>query len=236
MTQAPEDRDLGRRRLEAAIASKGTSADVIHAMVLRLVEAEGLGGELLEFGAGTGALIRTLVRRGRFTRITGADILGRPEGLDPAISWIGMDLNDPLPLPGASFDTILSTEVIEHLENPRAVFREWFRLLRPGGTLVMTTPNQESVRSLCALLAGGHFASFLGMSYPAHITALLRLDITRICRETGFADPRFAYTDHGGLPKRPNTSWQSLSFNRLRGRLFSDNIGAVVRRPGPARG
>ena len=36
-----------------------------------------------------------------------------------------------------SFDAIISTEVIEHLENPRAVFREFARLVRPGGRLLL---------------------------------------------------------------------------------------------------
>ena len=60
--------------------------------------------------------------------LTAADILPRPAGLDTTTRWIEGDLNEPLPLPSGSFDVIISTEVIEHLENPRAVFREFGRL------------------------------------------------------------------------------------------------------------
>ncbi len=38
-------------------------------------------------------------------------------------------------------------EVIASLENPRAVFREFARLLRPNGVLLLTMPNQESLRA-----------------------------------------------------------------------------------------
>ena len=99
------------------------------------------------------------------------------------IEWIQADLNAPLPCPDASFDAIISTEVIEHLENPRAVFREFSRLLRPGGHLLLTTPNQESIRSLASLIVRGHHVAFLDESYPAHLTALVRRDMERLCLE-----------------------------------------------------
>jgi 2-polyprenyl-3-methyl-5-hydroxy-6-metoxy-1,4-benzoquinol methylase len=131
-----------------------------------------------------------------------------------------------------AFDVIMSVEVIEHLENPRAIFREFFRLLRPGGGLILTTPNQESIRSYCGLVFGGHFASFLGRSYPAHITALLRMDISRICEECGFGAPLYFYTNSGKIPKLPQVNWQQISFGLLKGRLFSDNLVAVIAKPG----
>jgi 2-polyprenyl-3-methyl-5-hydroxy-6-metoxy-1,4-benzoquinol methylase len=162
--------------------------------------------------------------------LTGADLLPRPEGIAHQVEWIQADLNVPLPCADASFDAIISTEVIEHLENPRAVFRELSRLLRPGGSLLLTTPNQESIRSIASLIARGHFVAFLDESYPAHLTALVRRDLERLCSETGFEPPRFSYTDDGAVPKWPTVSWQTISFGLLRGRLFSDNLLAVTRR------
>ena len=120
--------------------------------------------------------------------------------------------------------------MIEHLENPRAVFREFHRLLRPRGTLLLTTPNQESLRSLAALVLRGHFVDFLDGSYPAHITALVRKDFERIAAEAGFARPRFLYTDDGGVPRFPTMKWQTVSFGLLRGRLFSDNVLVLTQR------
>jgi 2-polyprenyl-3-methyl-5-hydroxy-6-metoxy-1,4-benzoquinol methylase len=152
------------------------------------------------------------------------DILSQPEALPTSVKWIEADLNNPTVAADSSYDVIISTEVIEHLENPRGVFRELHRLLRPGGTLIVTTPNQESIRSYLCLLLDGHYAGFRDASYPAHITALLRKDFERVCGETGFAPPRFFYTECGGIPKFPRFHWQEVLFGLARGRLFSDNV------------
>ena len=127
----------------------------------------------------------------------------------------------------ASFDAVICSEVIEHLENPRSVFRSLFAALKPGGKLVLTMPNQENVRSFLTLIFRSQFAFFQEHDYPAHITALLRVDLIRICRETGFSEPYFYYTNRGWMPK-VWTTWQKASMNLLRGRLFSDNLGMIV--------
>lgn len=221
---------LQERRLHAALASGGTSGDAIYAAARAMVHAMRLTGRVLEFGAGTGTLISQLVADGCDCTWTGADLLPRPAGIRNDVEWIHADLNAPLPCPDASFDAIISTEVIEHLENPRAVFREFARLLRPAGRLLLTTPNQESIRSLASLIVRGHHVAFLDESYPAHLTALIRRDLERLCVEVGFEPPAFSYTDRGAVPKWTSVTWQSLSFGLLRGRLFSDNLVAVTRR------
>jgi 2-polyprenyl-3-methyl-5-hydroxy-6-metoxy-1,4-benzoquinol methylase len=233
MTPTSDD-DLRQRRMAAAVASKGTSSDTILAAVIGVTQVQEFQGSLLDFGAGTGSLARELLRTGYSGKITGADILSRPIGLPRSIDWVTGDLNLPIKVEDGTFDCIVSTEVIEHLENPRAVFREFHRLLKPTGLLLVTTPNQESLRSLLSLLLAGHFVYFLDRSYPAHITALLRLDFQRICSETKFAPPAFYYTNKGGLPKLPSLNWQTISLGLLKGRLFSDNVLVVAKKIGLA--
>ena len=221
---------LLERRMQAAVASRGTSGDAIYNAARAKAQAMNLTGRVLEFGAGTGTLITQLVANGCTCTFTGADLLPRPAGIPRDVEWIHADLNTPLPSADGSFDAIISTEVIEHLENPRAVFREFARLLQPGGHLLLTTPNQESIRSLASLIARGHHVAFLDESYPAHLTALVRKDLERMCFESGFEPPRFSYTDHGAVPKWTSLTWQSLSGGLLRGRWFSDNLVAVTTR------
>lgn len=216
-------------RQAAAQASGGTSGEPVRSLVLRLLESESLSGDLLDFGAGRGELLRLLQARGGFRTLTGADIFSRPAEFPEAIAWIEQDLNQPLTTP-QRFDVVVCTEVIEHLENPRLTFRSIHDALKPDGVLLLTMPNQESLRSYAALLLRGHFVGFLDSCYPAHITALLRADLRRICRECHFGPPAFSFSDYGVVPRLTSTTWQRLSFGRLSGRWFSDNLGMVARR------
>jgi 2-polyprenyl-3-methyl-5-hydroxy-6-metoxy-1,4-benzoquinol methylase len=111
------------------------------------------------------------------------------------------------------------------------MIREIFRILRPGGTAIVTTPNNETWRSLIALLVRGHFVYFGDSDYPAHITALLRKDFIRIFQEALFAAPEFYFSNSGGIPGKPLTSWQQVSFGALGGLRYSDNILALARKP-----
>jgi len=212
----------------AALASQGISDNAIYAVFLEILEDLKLKGDLLDFGAGAGNLTRLISELDRFESITSADIIQQPVYLDKSIKWISEDLNNQLSIADETYDVIVSPEVIEHLENPRAIIREWFRLLRPNGTLIFSTPNNESLRSLLSLILQGHFVSFVDSCYPAHITALVRKDIGRILNESGFSQPTFVFTDVGGIPKFPQWKWQSISLGLLKGLRFSDNLIVIA--------
>ena len=222
------------KRLTSAKASQGISGEPIYRTVLAILKEMKQGCELLEFGAGMGSLVRKISESGFRGKITAADIQPRPDQLPSQVNWIQSDLNYPISVASNSFDLIISTEVIEHLENPRAVFRDFHRMLRPGGQLIVTTPNQESIRAFVSLLFKGHFVAFLDSCYPAHITALLRKDFDRICRECDFESPLFVYTDSGGIPGIPRILWQQITFNLLNGRLFSDNVMIMTKKTIPS--
>jgi 2-polyprenyl-3-methyl-5-hydroxy-6-metoxy-1,4-benzoquinol methylase len=222
--------NLTEFRKHASERSGGTSAEPIKRLLARMLEhANGSIGSILDFGAGKGEFLERLHRTRACHDLTGIDLFDRPTSLPDAIAWHTQDLNEPTLL-GREFDTVICSETIEHLENPRQAFRTLNTLLRPGGVLLLTMPNQESIRSLVGLIFGGHFTQFRGDCYPAHITALLRLDLCRICAETGFLAPEFFFTDDGGVPKLPFLRWQTISFGLLRGRWFSDNLGMVARK------
>ena len=223
-------RRLTEHRKLASELSGGTSSDCIKSMVLSIVQHHQLSGALLDFGAGKGELLSQLRREMQWKDLAGCDLMTRPTELPEDMDWQQQDLNENVQF-ARLFDVVICSEIIEHLENPRLTFRCLFQLLKPGGALVLTMPNQECIRSYAGLIFGGHFTHFLGNSYPAHITALLRMDLIRICSETGFSSPQFYFTNQGAIPKLTSLSWQTISFGLLRGRLFSDNLGMLALKP-----
>lgn len=51
-----------------------------------------------------------------------------------------LDLNQPLPFANAEFDTIILSDVLEHIAEPRALWEEMARLLAPGGRIILNVP------------------------------------------------------------------------------------------------
>jgi len=224
-----DSKDLVAWRRESAEKSGGTSPGEIKEFVLKLIEPLGKFQNILDFGAGKGELIGILGDRFPALNLSGTDILPRPANLKPEVAWHQQDLNQPW-RPEQLFDLVICSEVIEHLENPRQLFRDLAALIRPGGWLVMTMPNQESYRSLLSLWVRGNHVSFTGDCYPAHITALLAEDLRRIAAESGFEKPEIHFSGRGVLPKLTGISWQQLSFGLFRGKRFSDGVGMVAQR------
>jgi 2-polyprenyl-3-methyl-5-hydroxy-6-metoxy-1,4-benzoquinol methylase len=213
-----------RRREDAARSSEGHSEDAILAMVIRILEAEGAGGHLVDVGCGRGDLFWHLPSS--ITTYTGVDLVryqGFPEVHRAALQIA--DLNQRLPVADDAADVAVSIETIEHLENPRALFRELFRILKPGGLLVVTTPNQLSILSKLCLIVKDRHAAFQAVHYPAHITALLPSDLENIGREQKLEGVRTVYSDAGRIPGTA-LHWPAP----LKGRLFSDNVACVARR------
>jgi|GEM_PF-230465 len=217
-------------RKAAADHAAGASAEPVYRMLERGLAEVHASGCLLDFGAGGGALSRRLIASGRFSEVTGADIVAAPVDVD-GLRWVQQDLNEPLKVPDGSYDVVVAAEVIEHLENPRALARDWFRVLRPGGSLLFSTPNNESLRALDSLAVQGHFVAFTDSSYPAHITPMLRKDMERVVMEAGFSAPFFRFTNVGGIPKFPDVSWQHMTRGLLKGMRFSDNVLCVAHKP-----
>jgi 2-polyprenyl-3-methyl-5-hydroxy-6-metoxy-1,4-benzoquinol methylase len=115
---------------------------------------------------------------------------------------------------------VIAAEVIEHLENPRQVAREWFQILKTGSTLILSTPKNDSIRSLMALLLREHCVAFLDSCHPAHVTALLRKDSGHSNRSQVFR-PTLPLHQYGSLPKLSAVSWQQVSFGLLKSCRFS---------------
>lgn len=114
-------------------------------------------GRLLDAPCGRGYLSRKLADAG--FSVSALDLDG--EGFRAAgIEFTAGDLNDKLPYAAASFDYVLSVEGIEHLHGTAATVAEFARVLKPGGLLVVTTPNTNSARSRLKFLLFGSFCYF----------------------------------------------------------------------------
>ena len=113
------------------------------------------GARILDAPCGvTAALTLTLLEHG-FDAI-GADVApGAEARLGKAFAKA--DLDSPFPWPDHSFDAAISTEGIEHLENHFLFLREMCRILKPGGVLVLTTPNITALRSRVRFFGSGFF-------------------------------------------------------------------------------
>ncbi len=207
--------------------SLGISGDPIYRAVADAVaERHSGGGILIDVGCGAGNLWSYL--RSRFDRYVGVDVV-RYNGLPEQAEFHSIDLDTGrVPLPDAAGDVVVAIETIEHLENPRTFVRELTRIARPGGWVVVTTPNQLSLLSKMTLVLKNEFNAFQSSSYPAHLTALLEADLRRIGGECGWSNLAVAYTGSGRIPGTARHWPRSLS--RSVPRTFSDNVLVIGRR------
>jgi len=214
-----------------ALHSEGQSQDAILAVVGDVLRRTREHFDVIvDLGCGRGDCARAL--EGMFGAYVGVDVL-RYDHFPTAklVEFRQADLNQPpYPVHDGFADAVVSVETIEHLENPRALVREMARIARPGGLVVVTTPNQLSLTSKLYLVGRNQFHAFQEAPglYPAHITALLEQDLLRIAAECMLVDVRIRYTDRGRIPL---TNWQWPRALGARGRWFSDNVVLIARRP-----
>lgn len=208
--------------------SLGASDVVIYKAAAQALRRRGAHGRVVDVGCGSGGLRSFL--GDVIESYAGIDAI-RYEGLPNGIAFMRADLNrDPIPVPDDSADVAIAVETIEHLENPRAFMRELVRIAKPDGWIVVTTPNQRSLVSLGALLLKGHFAAFGIRNYPAHQTALLDTDLSRIAAENDLVDVAIEYTGLGRMPLSSSPYPRLLS--RVFPRAMSDNVLLIGRKRG----
>ncbi len=128
----------------------------VESALQRLARERG-GSDALEVGPGSGIYLPLLCEL--FERVTASDI--EPEYLDhltgvvaePPNLELGVDDIASSCLEPESFDLVLCSEVIEHTPNPDQVIAGLRRVLRPGGALVLSTPQARSTLELASKVA-----------------------------------------------------------------------------------
>lgn len=141
------------------------------------------GKRIIDFGCGDGAFAYWLVRRGAL--VVGIDpaheaiVLGRKHHLALGSQAIFSTASGyAAPFADASFDGIISSDVIEHVQRPDRFLAEIHRLLKPGGWAIISTPIRLTEKPLDRL----HVSEW----FPSDFQVLVR---------SVFADARF-YRSH----------------------------------------
>lgn len=111
-------------------------------------------GRLLDAGSGSDALGQVLKER---FDVFSLDLYESP-GMKGR--FVRADLNANLPYADGAFDYVLCSESLQYLENHAGLFREFARVLKAGGELVISIPNVLSASSRLYFLQRGYFPSF----------------------------------------------------------------------------
>ena len=115
-------------------------------------------------------------------KIISVDKFGKPD--------IQTDLNDILPIKSNSADTIIASEVIEHLTNPFLFLSECKRIIKPEvGTIILTTPNALSLAEFQQYWT----SAIHGREYGEHLFNWHRINMDNLIKEVGLEIIHFEY-------------------------------------------
>ena len=118
-------------------------------------------GRVLDCPAGEGALVERLIAAGFDARA--CDLYDELFRLDNVEIKKG-DLSGTLPYEGRSFDYITSLDGLEHIDSPPQAFREYRRLLKPSGHLIISVPNIMNIEERLKWLLFGYTSHFKPLS------------------------------------------------------------------------
>ncbi|MBT1072569.1 class I SAM-dependent methyltransferase [Pelotalea chapellei] len=142
-----------------------------------------IGNDILDAGCGEGLTLEKLVKLNPAARVIGVDT--EPENLEICRRH-GLPVQEgslyDLPFADASFDTVLFSEVIEHLDDPERALAEIFRVLRPGGRVIIIFPNDRTFM-LARLALGMVREAFYD---PGHVRQWTPRQIRSVLSAVGF--------------------------------------------------
>jgi ubiquinone/menaquinone biosynthesis C-methylase UbiE len=141
----PKDREKCRQLFEKYYAGRKFH-DALYRDLIKKHLAP--GARLLD--AGCGRYLKFSKEWAGMAKVVGIDLESTLETANERSPFgVRGDLNH-LPFPAGYFDLVISRHVIEHLEDPPQVFREFHRVLKPGGKVILLTPNKYDYVSVIA--------------------------------------------------------------------------------------
>jgi len=160
--------------------------DARHGAMLRFITRHHpQRGRLIEIGAGGGFFLKAAERAG--WSVAGIEISS--EGVEFCTTRLGLDVRresaEDVSFPAASADVAVMFDVIEHLLDPLAALERVRTVLRPGGLLVVSTPN---LHALTRLALGSEWAV---LSPAEHLYNFTAPSLGRLLTRAGYSDVQF---------------------------------------------
>jgi SAM-dependent methyltransferase len=184
--------DAGARVRLGAMAAKLSPENVF---AEKLQEITSPGDRILDAGCGTGKYFGFDFAREAGCQLVGADLredVSSNSGMDFCVR---SELNR-LPFSDGSFDVVNCRLVIEHVDFPAVVLKEFYRVLKPGGRLAIFTPNLLHYFGATASLTPHWFHMWFNSRvrgfdqddiFPTHYRANTRRRLRKLALESGFS-------------------------------------------------
>jgi SAM-dependent methyltransferase len=203
---------------------------------------------VIDLGCGRGFLLSALARQIPGLRCFGVELsdLAIDEARANGITVFHQSLSTRLPLEDETIDLAVMGEVIEHVFDPDACIEEVRRVIRPGGTLIVTTPNLASWLNRGLVLLGiqpifsetstrkkyGHWLQLLGQgktNTQGHLKLFTLGALRELLKDLGFDVKRVEGYKFYLLAEHPVTNVIESIF-RLRPTLASGFIVTAQKR------
>lgn len=188
---------------------------------IRCADADRVG-RVLEVGCGQGVLLAHLRSRG--WQVIGTEL--SDEAARFARETLQLDVRvgelTALQLDGGSFESVVLWHVLEHVDDPASLVREVSRLVRPGGTILVSVPNVGSIEA--RLWKAGWFH----LDVPRHLSHFTRHALTRMLEMNGFTIEHVGYFS-------PEYDFFSFIQSTLNGLGLPQNLLYELLRAGPAK-
>jgi 2-polyprenyl-3-methyl-5-hydroxy-6-metoxy-1,4-benzoquinol methylase len=220
--------------------------DARYARMLAWLASHRPVGTLLEVGCGAGLFLKAAERAG--WSVSGLDVM--TAGVDFARTVLGLNVSpsavEDADLQPGSYDVVALFDVIEHISNPKQLLAHLRTLLRPGGCLVLSTPNVDGISrralgsSWAVLNPGEHLFYFSETTLSAMLKQAGYVDVSFDRHYAGAGRYETLLPTHSFAPSALRTRVYTAAVNALPSRAlgfiqargWADSLYAIAHRPG----